>query len=79
MKDIIQEYRSVIVQIASPYHMGGSGIFLQAHQLILTNEHLVRDNREVIVEAAEIPRQMARVVYTDSYYDVALLRLDTDY
>ncbi|MEO0727252.1 MAG: trypsin-like peptidase domain-containing protein [Bacteroidota bacterium] len=79
MKDIIQQYRSVIVQIASPYHMGGSGIFIQEHQLILTNEHLVRDNREVIVEAEQVPRQMARVVYTDSYYDVALLKLDTHY
>lgn len=79
MQDIISQYRPVLVQIASPYHMGGSGIFLQDQQLILTNEHLVRDNQEVIVEAEQIPRQMAKVVYVDTYYDVALLRLDTAY
>ena len=79
MQEIINQYRPLLVQIASPYQMGGSGIFLQDHQLVLTNEHLVRDNREVIVEAESIPRQMARVVYTDAYYDIALLRLDTRY
>ncbi len=79
MKEIIQQFRPLIVQIASPYQMGGSGVFLQDHQVILTNEHLVRDNREVIIEAEQIPRQMAKVVYTDSYYDLALLQLDSRY
>lgn len=59
--------------------MGGTGFFLQEHQLIVTNEHLVRDNKEVIVEAEQIPRQMAKVIYWDAYFDVALLQLDTRY
>lgn len=79
MQEIINQFRPVLVQIATPYNMGGTGFFLQEHQVIVTNEHLVRDNQEVIVEAEGISRQMARIVYTDAYFDVALLRLDTEY
>jgi serine protease Do len=79
MQDIIQQFRPILVQIATPYNMGGTGFFLQDLQLIVTNEHLVRDNREVIIEAEDLPRQMAKIVYWDAYYDVALLKLDTTY
>lgn len=79
MQEIIEKFRSVLVQIATPYSMGGTGFFLQEHQLIVTNEHLVHDNREVIIEAESIPRQMATVVYWDEYFDIALLRLQTPY
>ena len=79
MQDIIQQFRPILVQIATPYNMGGTGFFLQDLQLIVTNEHLVRDNREVIIEAEDLPRQMAKIRYWDAYYDVALLKLDTTY
>jgi serine protease Do len=79
MQAIIEQFRPILVQIATPYNMGGTGFFLQSLQLIVTNEHLVRDNREVIVEAETIPRQMARIVYWDAYFDIALLQLETAY
>ncbi|PSR13678.1 MAG: peptidase S1 [Bacteroidetes bacterium] len=79
MQAIIEQFRPILVQIATPYNMGGTGFFLQSLQLIVTNEHLVRDNREVIVEAETIPRQIARIVYWDAYFDIALLRLETTY
>ncbi|MEM1215645.1 MAG: serine protease [Bacteroidota bacterium] len=75
MQNIIEKYRPLLVQIATPYSVGGTGFFLADQQLIVTNEHLVHDNVEVIVEAEAIPRQMAQVVYCDAYYDLALLRL----
>jgi serine protease Do len=75
MQDIIGKYRSILFQIATPYSMGGTGFFLQDEQLIVTNEHLVRDNEEVIVEADALDRQLAKIIYWDSYYDVAFLRL----
>lgn len=64
------------MQIATPYSVGGTGFFLTKHQLIVTNEHLVHDNQEVIVESESIPRQMAKVVYCDAYYDLALLQME---
>lgn len=75
MQDIINQFQSVLVQIASPYNMGGTGFFLSEYQLIVTNEHLVRDNQVVIVEAEGIERQLAAVTYCDALLDVALLRL----
>ncbi|MEZ4985269.1 MAG: trypsin-like peptidase domain-containing protein [Saprospiraceae bacterium] len=79
MQHILERYRQIVVQIATPYNTGGTGFFLREHQLVVTNEHLVRDNREVIVESDSFPRQMATVVYWDAHYDVALLKLSTDY
>lgn len=75
MQSTIDFFRPLLVQIATPYNMGGTGFFWAQEQLVLTNEHLVRDNREVIVEAAGIPRQMAKVVYWDAHYDIAFLQL----
>lgn len=79
MQATIDSFRPLLVQIATPYNMGGTGFFLQKEQLILTNEHLVRDNKEVIVEAEGIPRQMACVVFWDAHYDLAFLQLKQPY
>ncbi len=79
MQDIIERYRKLLIQIASPYNMGGTGFFLGDAQLIITNEHLVRDHGEMMVEGEELPRQMARVVFWDAYYDLAFLRLEHQY
>lgn len=79
MQDIIEQYKQIIVQLATPYNMGGTGFFLQDLQLVVTNEHLVRESKEIIVEAASIPRQIAKVVYWDACYDIALLQLEDKY
>lgn len=79
MQSTIDFFRPLLVQIATPYNMGGTGFFWPQAQLVLTNEHLVRDNREVIVEAVDIPRQMAKVVYWDAHYDIAFLQLAQRY
>jgi len=44
MKEIINKYKSVIVQIATPYSTG-TGFYLKNANLIVTNEHVIRDNR----------------------------------
>ncbi|MCB0637306.1 MAG: trypsin-like peptidase domain-containing protein, partial [Lewinella sp.] len=75
MQDIVELYRRVLIQIATPYNMGGTGFYLADYQLVVTNEHLVRDNEEVIVEGEDLSRQLAHVVYLDTYYDLAFLRL----
>lgn len=76
MQAIIERCKPIIFQIATPYNMGGTGFFLSQYGVIVTNEHLVRDNSEVIVESLDLPRQLATVVYWDSYYDIALLQLE---
>lgn len=79
MDAIIDLYRRVLIQIATPYNLGGTGFYLADYRLIVTNEHLVRDNQEVIVEGQDLPRQLAPVVYLDTYYDLAFLQLAQDY
>lgn len=74
MKDVIELYRDVIIQIATPY-IRGTGFYLRAPNLIVTNEHVVRDNREVVIEGRAFPKQLSRVVYIDPKYDLAFLEV----
>lgn len=79
MQKIIEQYRPILIQLATPYNMGGTGFYLQKIKMIVTNEHLVRDSKEVIIEADTIPRQLAKVMYWDAAYDIALLQLESTY
>lgn len=51
----------------------GTGFYLPEHDLIITNEHVVRDNCDVIVEGELIKKQIVRVLYLDMKYDLAFL------
>jgi len=77
MKDIIDLYRDVVVQIATPYSKG-TGFYLKSKQLIVTNEHVVRGNRQVVVAGHGMPRQLAKIIYTDPQYDLAFLEAPKD-
>ncbi len=72
MKEVIEKYRQVIIQIATPYSTG-TGFYLRGPNLIITNEHVVRGNREVVIDGASLPRQLSRVVYTDPKFDLAFI------
>ncbi len=73
MKDIIELYKNIIVQIATPYNTG-TGFFLKSENLIVTNEHVVRSNREVIIYGNSFEKQMAKVLFTDPKHDLAFLQ-----
>ena len=72
MKDIIDLYRNVVIQIATPYSTG-TGFYLKESNLIVTNEHVVRDNAEVVVDGGSFPKQLVKVVFIDPKYDLAFL------
>ncbi len=74
MKEIIERYKQVVIQIATPYSTG-TGFCLKDRNLIVTNEHVVRNNREVVVDGPAFEKQLTRVVFTDKRYDIALLDL----
>ncbi|GJM32348.1 MAG: protease [Saprospiraceae bacterium] len=75
MKEIIEIYREVVIQIATPYSTG-TGFYLSEANLIVTNEHIVRDNRQVAVEGCKLEKQLAQVVFIDQRYDLAFLAVD---
>jgi serine protease Do len=72
MKNIIDQYRDVVIQIATPYSTG-TGFYLKSEALIITNEHIVRDNRSVIIFGTKIKKQLAPVIYIDEKYDLAFI------
>jgi serine protease Do len=72
IRAIIAAAENIIVQIATPYATG-TGFYLQAHDLIITNEHVVRGNKNVVIAGKAFEKQMTSVVYLDIKYDLAFL------
>ncbi len=72
MKEIIEKFKEVIIQIATPFSTG-TGFCLKNRGIIVTNYHVVQGNRAVVVDSAGMSRQMVKVLYTDSMYDLAFL------
>jgi serine protease Do len=70
--EIIDLFRSVVIQIATPYSTG-TGFFLKQYGVIVTNEHVIRDNKEVIIKGVGLDKQLARVLFLDENLDLAFL------
>lgn len=74
MKEVIEKYRNVVIQIATPYSTG-TGFCVREAGLIITNEHVVRGNRRVVVDGGELNKQLVEVRYIDPKYDLAFLEI----
>jgi serine protease Do len=72
MESVIDRYKDVVVQIGTPYSVG-TGFYLKRENLIVTNEHVIRDNREVTVNGRHFDKQTVPVLYIDPHYDLAFL------
>ncbi|MEM6772970.1 MAG: serine protease, partial [Bacteroidota bacterium] len=51
----------------------GTGVYLPGRGLVITNEHVVRDNATVVIGSEKEQQQLATVTYLDPYYDLAFL------
>jgi serine protease Do len=69
---IIESYKNVLVQIATSQSTG-SGFYVAAYDMIVTNSHVVGNAAEVTIQGKQIPRQLARVMLKDDQYDMAFL------
>jgi len=78
MKEIIELYRNVVIQIATPYSTG-TGFFLKEHKLVVTNWHVVRDNRRVVIGGSSFDKQIVEVKYIDPKYDLAFLAMPSEH
>jgi serine protease Do len=59
-----------------PTHGMGSGFIISADGIILTNAHVVRDAREVVVKLTDRREFRAKVLGSDPKTDVAVLKID---
>ena len=59
-----------------PFRGQGSGFIVSADGLILTNAHVVREAKEVVVKLSDRREFKAKVLGADSVTDVAVLRID---
>ncbi|MGB3199021.1 MAG: trypsin-like peptidase domain-containing protein [Saprospiraceae bacterium] len=73
LKLVIEKYKKVVVQIATPFSVG-TGFYLKKYNLIITNEHVVRNNREVVVEIENISRSLQPVLFIDPRLDLAFIK-----
>lgn len=72
IQDIIEKYHAVVIQIATPYSTG-TGFYLEAFDLIVTNEHVIRGNKKVVINGDQLDKQLTEVVYADPMFDLAFL------
>jgi len=77
VKEIIELYRDVVIQIATPYSKG-TGFYVKEYNLIVTNEHVVRGNKEVVIDSSQFKRQLAKVLFVDVMHDLAFLSVPND-
>lgn len=77
-KDIIEHFKEAVIQIATP-HATGTGFFLKSQNVIVTNEHVVRGNRRVVINGDSFEKQIVRVVYLDPRLDLAFLEPPEDH
>jgi len=62
-----------VFQVATPFSTG-TGVYLPKRNLVVTNEHVVRDNATVVIGSETTAEQLATVVYLDPHYDLAFLK-----
>jgi serine protease Do len=72
MREIINLYKDIVIQIATPYSIG-TGFYLKNPNLIVTNYHVVEGNKEVVIEGRAFEKQLVKVVYIDKKFDLAFL------
>lgn len=63
----------IIVHIATPYSTG-TGFYIKSFEIIVTNEHIVRGNKEVVLAGTTFAKQLVEVVYLDQINDLAFIR-----
>src|SRR5512134_1414372 len=74
VQEIINIFQPIIIQIATPQRTG-TGFYVKNENLIITNDHVVRGNSEAVISGKTLPKQMSPVLFNDSKYDLAFIRV----
>jgi len=74
MEELIKKYKDIIIQISTPYG-SGSGFYVKEHNLIVTNRHVILGCSEVVIRGEHLEKKLAKVLFSDSMHDIALLEV----
>ena len=72
IQETIERYQNAVVQIATKTGTG-TGFYLPAYDLIVTNNHVIRDQRQATIKGRTFGKQLSKVVFADEKYDLAFL------
>jgi len=72
VQEIINKFQPVIIQIATPQGTG-TGFYVKNENLIITNDHVVKGNSEVVISSKSFAKQMSPVMFNDPKYDLAFV------
>ena len=78
MQSKIAEIVPALIQIATPYSTG-TGFYVAAYDLIITNYHVVTNNRFVVIEGDSFEKQLSKVLFTDPKHDLAFLEAPSEH
>lgn len=76
-QEIIDKFKPIIIQIATPTGTG-TGFFVKGYNLIISNYHVVDNNSEVIISGKNFEKRLSPVYYTDPKYDLSFIRSPED-
>lgn len=71
-KKVIQNIKNSVVLIGTPFS-NGSGFYLEKENIIVTNEHVVRGNQQVVVSSEIQPKAICDIIFLDEVHDIAFL------
>lgn len=74
---IIEKFQHIVIQIATQSGTG-TGFYLKAYKLIVTNAHVVKDSPEVTIAGKNFEKRLARVWFTDTKHDLAFIEPPAD-
>ncbi|OWY21551.1 peptidase S1 [Sphingobacteriales bacterium UPWRP_1] len=74
MDNAIDQFRDVVVQIATP-RSTGTGFYVKEFNVIVTNCHVVSESVEAVVSGRKLPETAVTVLFKDPAYDLAFLEM----
>jgi len=74
VQEIINKFQPIIIQIATPQGTG-TGFYIKNENLIITNDHVVKGNSEVVISGKVFRKQMSPVLFNDPKYDLAFISI----
>lgn len=73
-QEIIENYKSVIIQIATSFGTG-TGFYVKEYNLIVTNNHVVKESAEAVISGTVFPKISMPVLFYDHKYDLAFIKI----